>query len=169
MMKSLKNNQGFTLSEMIISLAVVSTLLTTLSVVFTGALRVTDEVNELGRIEAIAFELMSEISTDLHLARAVDITRDSSLEITTDNYTAEYSVDPEKNILMRRYEGEETSAEEVLAEGFYMGYDMELSWEETDAATDSDYALNLTLTLKETDGTPVFFEEYTVRPGYMTK
>ncbi len=167
-MKTRGNKLGFTLIEMITGLAVLAIILTIVPVVFVQTIRINDEVINLGQLEVIALESMSELLDDLRKAKAVDASDPAVLTVTTDSYTANYSVDPTTNILMREYDGAETpGANEVLAEGFYMGYTMELSWAESGNAADKDYIVTLNLTINESNGTSVFDEEYAIRPTYL--
>ncbi len=176
----LQNKKGFTLIEMIIGMAVLSILIGIIAVVFTQMIRISNEVTDMGQLEIIAAESMSDILNDLRVAKEVTITDPTAtvpsiLNVTTNDYTAMYRVDDvdsdatttDDMLLMREYVNAETAgAKEVLDKRFYMGYNMSLIWTISGSAAGDDLQVTLTLNLLEPDGDVAFEEEYVVRPSF---
>ncbi len=180
MKQHLVNKKGFTLIEMIIGLAVLSILTGIIAVVFSQMIRISNEVTDVGQLEIIAAESMSDILNDLRVAKEVTITPagtvdPSILNVTTNDYTAMYRIDDvdgdptttDDTLLMREYVNAETpGANEVLDKRFYMGYNMSLEWSITGSTATGDLQVALILNLLEQDGDVAFEEEYVVRPSF---
>ncbi len=166
MLKTINNNSGMTLIETVVSMMLLGILLGGITLVFSTTQRLTKDIIEVGRVEIIATEVMAELVDDIRVARNVDLDDTAILKIETENYTALYSVDETKKILLRSYAGtEDTEQMPVLAPGYYMGYDMALSWNKVveGVGEGSTIALNLTLT-DDTGGE--YARQYLVRtPG----
>ncbi len=166
--KNKNNKKGFTLIEMITALAVLAILLGFISTIFVQMMGIETELTDVGQMEIIATESMSELLDDLRLAKEVDATDADYLRISTDSYTAIYSIDPTDGILMREYEGaDDPGANPVLAEGFYMGNTIDLQWTYSGDAATSDYSVTVDMTMYDSKGEVVHTDEYLVRPSYM--
>ncbi len=170
-MKFIKNKnrkKGFTLIEMVTVIAVLTILLGFIATIFVQMLNIETEVTDVGQMEIITTESMSELLDDLRLARDVDASDPDFLRISTDSYTAIYSVDATTGVLMREYEGADVAgANEVLAEGFYMNHTLELVWSETGDVATGDYNVVIDMKLLDRNGDVANSEQYLVRPSYM--
>ncbi len=156
----IKYNNGFTLIEMVIGIAVLTTLLAVLPMIFSQFVTLTTEVTNLARMQIIASESTSELVDDLRHATGVVISDTGVLTVTTDEYVANYSIDPVKKILLRGYNGNESS--EVLAEGFYMGYLLHIDW--SLPTENDDYTVILNTSLTNSDNEIVYAVQQIVRP-----
>ncbi len=183
MIKLLNTKKGFTLIEMVIGMAVFAVIIGVVTTVFPQMLRVNSEVTDLGQLEMIAAESMTELLDDLRAAESVSEVVDSTvspaittLHVVTENYTAIYYIDETNYILMRNYidtKDPDREAVEVMAEGFYMGYQMTLDWTIVDTTATAGGELNVTLNVEffedgvDPTGTgivPIHTEQYVVRP-----
>ncbi len=167
--KRFRSKKGFTLIEMVVTLTVMIIILGFITNIFVQTMRIETGVTDIGQMEVVATEVMSELIEDLRMAKAVDMTTvPGEIAITTDSYVARYSIDATDEILMREYKDADVpGAKPVLDQRFYMDHDMELTWTEDGDPTLGDYVVTLEVALSEQDGTEVYREEYVVRPSYM--
>ncbi len=165
--KNKNNKKGFTLIEMVTALAVLAILLGFISTIFVQMIGIETEVSDVGQIEIIATESMSELLDDLRLAKEVDATDPDFLSVSTDNHTAIYSIDATTGVLMREYEGADVAgANEVLAEGFYMDHTIDLQWSSTGDSATNDFVVTIDMTLLDKKGETVHTKQYVIRPSY---
>ncbi len=166
--KRLRSKKGFTLIEMVITITVMVIILGFITNIFVQTMRIEAEVVDIGQMEVVATESMSEIIEDLRMAKAVDTSDPDVLSITTDSYVAKYSIDATEKILMREYENADVpGAKPVLDERFYMEYSMALTWTPDGDPALGDYTVTLEVVISEKDDTEIYREEYVVRPSYM--
>ncbi len=154
MKKLVRSRSGFTLIEMIATLALLAILTTMAASVMMPMTKATFKANRLAEVERVYDTLSGELVADMERAAGPMTFNDGSLAIPVSGGSVTYSA--RDGVIYKSVNGGEAGP--MLEKGYYRG------WSAAFAVSESDGVYTLSLTLSGEDGEALPSHEYKVRP-----
>lgn len=159
-MRALKSKAGYTLTELIVAIAVAGIMLGLVALITARTVSVITAANDLSEANRILDTVSGEIAASMEEAVApVAATADGSIAVTTYAHTIVYSVSDDK-LLYKSVDGE--MAKPVFESSYYHGKGIALAFAERPGTPDPCY--DVTITLLDTDGEIIAQRTYAVSP-----
>jgi prepilin-type N-terminal cleavage/methylation domain-containing protein len=164
-MRKNKANAGYTLTELIVAIAVATIMLGIVALITARTVSVITAANELSETNRILDTISDEITASMEQAVAPIVSMpDGSIAVTTYTHTIIYSVDTDK-LLCKSVDGE--TAKPVFEESYYHSKGIALQCAEHAGAQDPCY--DVTITLLDSIGAEIAQRTYSVSPAVLAQ
>lgn len=164
-MQKLKSKVGYTLTELIVSIAVATIMLGLVAVITARTVSVITAANELSEANRILDTISGEITASMEESVAPVVSMpDGSIIVTTYSHTIIYSVDGNK-LLFKSVDGE--TAKPVFEESYYHNKGIALVC--SDRPGTDDPCVDVTITLLDSGDATIVQRTYTVSPAALAQ